>query len=329
MFNLPKLTSIGSFGFGFCNPATFFYMPLCSDLGGSVGNNNLFYNISGNTIFLEVDPSCYTSNSGSPDGDIQWLSLHNTLLSPTILFDFYSETYYNNGDSTVQDLSGNGNNGTPAIGYCSGTPTTIDGVILNHVNSPYGVLIDNADFSNQRAIQLPNVANFSGVTPYTVCVWFNSSTLNIGDNQGLVSSESLALGGGTFGWSLDISHPTSDFIIKHNRNHGGINDSDSCNLTFGTDITPEFSGNTWYFVSIGFDGTNMYTSLYANDGNRYDKLKSTSTPLTTASGCSPFLGLRHNEWFNGKFGLMYIDNTLIGIGSTDLIYNGTKGRYGY
>jgi hypothetical protein len=327
-FELPKLTNIGNLGFAQCKLSNFFYMPLCTNIGTTVGDDSVFQGITGNTIFLEVAPSCYTSNSGNPDGDIQWLASNNTLLSPTILFDFYSETYYNNGDGSVIDLSGNGNNGIPVSGTGNGIPTTIDGTILNFTNNP-GLLIDNASASQQRAIRLPDFTKFTGLTPYTVCVWFNSNILNSGGYQGLVAAEGRPGLGGINGWYMTISKPTTYYAIQHTRFSGGTFGGTSCNLEYGVDITPPFSGDTWYFAVVGFDGTNMHTSLYANDGNRYDNVVASSIPLTAETNWSSFLGLRYNNWFNGELGLMYVDNTWVGYNATDVIYNGTKGRYGY
>jgi hypothetical protein len=75
--SLPQLTTTGDAFFFNCTSLTTISLPLCTDLGGSVGNNNVFLNITGKTITLTIPTSLMTCNSGSPDGDIQYLQSNN------------------------------------------------------------------------------------------------------------------------------------------------------------------------------------------------------------------------------------------------------------
>jgi surface protein len=78
--NLPNVvnTSIGNF-FG-CTSLSYLSIPSCTNLGGTIGNDNNFGNITGNTINLTVNPTLLTCNGGNPDGDIQWLQSNNTVI---------------------------------------------------------------------------------------------------------------------------------------------------------------------------------------------------------------------------------------------------------
>jgi len=53
-------------------------LPLCADLGGSTGDDTVFFNISGNTITLTIAASRETCDGGNPDGDIVYLAANNT-----------------------------------------------------------------------------------------------------------------------------------------------------------------------------------------------------------------------------------------------------------
>ena len=78
--NLPNVVglSIGNgFAFQDCTSLTTLYTPLCTNLGDTVGNNNIFLNITGQTITLTIDSSIATCNSGGPDGDITYLTTNN------------------------------------------------------------------------------------------------------------------------------------------------------------------------------------------------------------------------------------------------------------
>jgi hypothetical protein len=77
-FIFPSLTSIESSAFALCASATNFYLPSCTDLGGSVGDNNVFLNIVNRpSISLTIPSALMTCNLGLPDGDISTLQQQN------------------------------------------------------------------------------------------------------------------------------------------------------------------------------------------------------------------------------------------------------------
>jgi hypothetical protein len=78
IINLPQLTTAGAGCFAGCSLTTV-TLPLCTNLGGGVLNDNVFSDIIGNTISLTIPESLMTCNSGNPDGDIQYLQANNTV----------------------------------------------------------------------------------------------------------------------------------------------------------------------------------------------------------------------------------------------------------
>jgi hypothetical protein len=82
--NLPNVTTIGSSAFQGSSSLNSVLIPSCTNLGGTVGNNNVFRFITGNTITLTVPSALMTCNAGSPDGDIVYLQANNTVTVITV-----------------------------------------------------------------------------------------------------------------------------------------------------------------------------------------------------------------------------------------------------
>jgi hypothetical protein len=77
--NLPKLTSVDQSCFSECYSLTTINLPLCTDLGGTSGDNSVFADISQNNIVATFNSVLLTNNDGNLDGDIQYLSIFNSL----------------------------------------------------------------------------------------------------------------------------------------------------------------------------------------------------------------------------------------------------------
>ena len=82
--SLPSATTIGTGIFQECNALTSISIPACINLGPTVGVDNVFSGITGNTITLTVPAALMTCNSGNPDGDIQYLQANNTVTVVTV-----------------------------------------------------------------------------------------------------------------------------------------------------------------------------------------------------------------------------------------------------
>jgi len=78
-FNFPSLEIIGNNCFDGCVSGQTFNFPVCTDLGNTVGNDNVFLNIVGNNINLLIPSELMTINAGNPDGDIEYLMSNNTV----------------------------------------------------------------------------------------------------------------------------------------------------------------------------------------------------------------------------------------------------------
>lgn len=76
---LPSATSLGMACLANVRQLNTLYIPKCTDLGGGIGTNFVFYGIIGNTITLTIPSSLMISNGGSPDGDIASLIANNNV----------------------------------------------------------------------------------------------------------------------------------------------------------------------------------------------------------------------------------------------------------
>jgi hypothetical protein len=77
--NLPSLTTAGNNCFFNCTSLTTIDLPSCILLGSSTGDNQVFNNISSNTITATFNSVLETCDGGNPDGDIQYLDSNNTV----------------------------------------------------------------------------------------------------------------------------------------------------------------------------------------------------------------------------------------------------------
>ncbi len=82
--SLPSAENVENGCFATCTSLTDIELPVCTNLGDNVGNNRVFFNISGNTITLTVPSALMTCNAGGPDGDIATLQANNTVTVVTV-----------------------------------------------------------------------------------------------------------------------------------------------------------------------------------------------------------------------------------------------------
>jgi len=82
--NLPNLEYISDGCFNQCLSLTSINIPSCTNLGSTIGDDDVFFDIIGNTITLIVPAALMTCNAGSPDGDIQYLQANNTVTIVTV-----------------------------------------------------------------------------------------------------------------------------------------------------------------------------------------------------------------------------------------------------
>jgi len=82
--NTPLLNNIDQDCFIGCTSLVTIPLPSCTNLGGTVGNDDVFLSITGNTITLTVPSALMTADAGSPDGDIVYLQANNTVTIVTV-----------------------------------------------------------------------------------------------------------------------------------------------------------------------------------------------------------------------------------------------------
>lgn len=83
--SFPQLSNIGGSFFFNCSSLITINIPACTILGGPPSDlNNVFFNISGNTITLTIPSAIMTSNAGNPDADAQYLIDNNTVTVVTV-----------------------------------------------------------------------------------------------------------------------------------------------------------------------------------------------------------------------------------------------------
>lgn len=234
-------------------------------------------------------------------------------------FDFSVNSKYSNSGTAIDDLSSYNWDGTFVTGTGNGTPTTID----QYTSTFPGYMTIPGD-SAQKAIRLNDNMKFPGTSNYTVITWFYVSAFS-SSFPGIVAAEGR-VGSTPIGYSLYL-RSSPDFSIIHTRYNGTSGTGGINILTWGSGSIPAFAYNTWYMSAIRFDGSTMNLRLYAG-GSPYSNSASFPYPLSTSTDWSAFIGLRYNNWFNGRIGYYCVYGSTLTEGMLDTIFAATRGRYG-
>ena len=177
--SFPALQTIGDICFEYCTSLTSVYLPSCTNLGTTVGDDGVFLGITGQTITVIVPDAIFTCNVGLPDGDLQYLIANNTVLFPLrimgdgIIGDpsnvadwnaFFDLPSYGTPFTSVYYVSG-----SPSITYLfGGSGITLKGDLFNGL--PIEQILDNQSNciiaaglralsnSNLTTVDLPSVA---------------------------------------------------------------------------------------------------------------------------------------------------------------------------
>ena len=76
--NLPSCVTMLIGVFALCPSLATIILPLCTNLGGTVGDDNVFLTINGyQPVVLTVPVALQTCDAGNPDGDIVYLLATN------------------------------------------------------------------------------------------------------------------------------------------------------------------------------------------------------------------------------------------------------------
>ena len=234
-------------------------------------------------------------------------------------FDFSVSSKYSNSGTSIDDLSTYNWDGTFVTGTGNGTPTTID----QYTATAPGYMTIPGD-SAQKSIRLNDNMKFGGTSNYTIITWFRVSAFS-SSFPGIVAAEGR-IGSTPIGYSMYL-RSSPDFSILHTRFNASSGSSGTCLLTWGSGGIPAFAYDTWYMSAIRFDGSTMQLRLYAG-GSGYNGSLSYPNPLSTSASWSAFLGLRYNNWFNGRIGYYAVYGSPLTEAMLDTVFDNTRTRYG-
>jgi hypothetical protein len=244
---------------------------------------------------------------------------YNYNFSAGIIHDFGLNALYPTSTSVIADCAFTSRTGTFVTGTGNGTPTTID----QYTATSPGYMTIPGD-SAQKSIRLNDSMKFGGTSNYTIITWFRVSAFS-SSFPGIVAAEGR-VGSTPIGYAMYL-RSTPDFSIIHTRYNASSGSSGNNILTWGSCSIPAFAYNTWYMSAVRFDGSVMSLRLYAG-GSGYNASVSYPNPLSTSASWSAFLGLRYNNWFNGRIGYYAVYGSTLTEGMLDTVFTNTRGRYG-
>jgi len=201
------------------------------------------------------------------------------------------------------DLSGNNNSGS-----------IINGVALN--NDSYGSFIFNG--TNSYMLLPANFFNHNAGTPFTVSLWFKTSTAGIILGQQNTNSPTSASG------YTPAIYTDSNGKIRTSCFWGGVETNQSISTLTVTD-------NTWHNITVTFASNSQISYL---DGNSFATLSKTQT--TYASVYYYFIGtgawvgwpnLGVSPFFSGSIANMLFYNRALSATEVQANYNQFQSRF--
>lgn len=175
----------------------------------------------------------------------------------------------------ANDLSGNGNNGTN-----NGATLTTDR--FGNLNKAY-------DFDGvSQFIEIPSNAGLRVSNFYSISVWISSDIWSFNaplDEHAIVSK----IANGNWNGGYEIYSGGNGFILHTGRIGSNFLISSGSYLI-----------NTWYFITVTFDGTNVrlfINGILVDSINKVGSLETSNVPLRFGrrGGAGDY-----NNWFNGK-----------------------------
>lgn len=245
--------------------------------------------------------------------------------NPRLLFDFSAATYVPVTGTTITDISGNNIPITCVSNAPAATATAIQITTSGGGYTPPSYF--NFPGTTGYAFALPLSESQSIGTlklPFTITCWINLAALPTGTTQpAIYSSQSL----GTNGWlfAIDVTTGAGPFRVIYGRTNGAALVF-AVVLNCGQNGVPNVVINTWYMMSIRFDGYAGYVHL-STQGGRYDSF-SIDGPSVPATTVLDQIGTRIGQnQIQGKMGYLAIYKYDIGTAGIDAIYNNTFSRY--
>ena len=221
------------------------------------------------------------------------------------LLDATNATSYPGSGTTVYDVSGNSNTGSLVSGSAYNASSSF---VLDGAN-------DYIRFNSGSAI--------NDLTKATWTIWLKwTEAVGITDTSFLYKSDNNS----TAGWFISIVS-----------NRIGVQIVTSTNKQYYMPSTETPARNSWYMLSVTWDGT-----IFATGGiNMYiNGVKNTATPFSNSAGVAPrttdaaqVFDIGNNRtgspnWFGGEVGFVQIHNRVLTDAEVLQNYNATKKIYG-
>ncbi len=208
-------------------------------------------------------------------------------------------------DNTLNDASGNGNNGAMS----SGSAAYVTGHFSQAIN-----------FAGANYVTVPYAASFGTNSSYTMSAWINLNAVpGANTNYGIFGTR----GGTNPGDTIDIK--VSGTGSGNCKLHADIG-TGSAWLTTAADYQANFAAGTWYLVTYVVNNTAQNVSIYVN-GSLATTISFSGTPLCMQSGQYLCIGndyYQSSEDMNGAIDEVCVyGRALSGVEVTQL-YNGVS-----
>jgi len=298
---LKNTTSIGNSCFGGSNKTDVIYIPSCTSLGSTSGNDNVFFNNDAplkSGIKIYVHPSLATNNAGAPDGDLAWVITNRqadvryvtNFTAPSAITTLAAGTVYN----TAIQLNFTPPSSTNAIEYYE---CYADGVFKSRIYA-----------SGEYIAGLVASTNYN-ITVVAVDVFYNKSVVSNTVNQSTNTTSAL---------------PTTGLISYYKRDSDS---NDSVNGNNGADTSLSYVAGKINNAG-SYNGTTSKTSI-GNPANLQLSTVSLSCWIKSSGAGSGYRSIiskryAYNVYFKDNVLVTYSYGSPVGEKNTGLnIGNGT------
>lgn len=220
---------------------------------------------------------------------------------------------YSGSGSTINDLSGNGYNGTL-------------------VNSPtYSTNSFTYVSGSSQYIRSPNmVSSFNSTSAFTVEVWYSPNYTTQGDGGSVLTENGTT--DPTTGWRYSLMEHRKAPFGSLSYDYAGI--WTTSNSITAVNPTATFNNQVWRCQTLTYDGTNG--KIYTNGSLARTVALTRQMPWQSGQDYYLMMGAlcvtqqsgAGNNYFNGKIGIVRAYNRALTAAEISTNYNGTKIIYG-
>lgn len=252
--------------------------------------------------------------------------------SPALVFDFSNNLAYSNSGSTIQDLSGTGNNGTFTRNTGSGIVVNLSDYSNPYVASSPGtfkITPQGVTSPQNTSIRLPSSFNYPGTAQYSFVAWVQLSNLDAGGAlPGIISAEGDD-GTDNIGWSWFYGNTASYRGITAARiNVAGMDNVTLSWQDLGSPVNQPLY-NSWLMLSLVYDGSTLTVGGFSINGVFVNRSVASTRSIPSMSNWRCFVGQRYGSFVSANYGYVAGYTTALTNSNIADIYSITKGRYGY